>query len=223
MSKNLSESSVTCPACGAEQDSSECNMGTLGNRMHCRCRYCGAGFSHVVRGRKPSRPRVEAMDDDDDEGDWALPGDIAGPDGKFDFMQAVQFDLNHCTKCHGEIDADEVENLDGVCRDCKTDEGEGDELERDDIAPPDDAEGLGLEPTGGDEKIKLHDIGGVSRKSGNDDDGNKWIQFEVDYNAEQEPGECSICGAELESGWMCLDGGEEVCDDHVDMDEEDEG
>lgn len=65
------------------------------------------------------------------------------------------------------------------------------------------------------ETIKLHDIEGFSRKSGTDEHGCQWIQFEVDAFAEQLPGECSVCGAEIESGWTCLDGGEEVCDEHV--------
>ena len=56
---------------------------------------------------------------------------------------------------------------------------------------------------------------GIGRLSGKDDQGNEWMQFEVDYLAEQEPGECCICGKEIESGWLLLDGGEEVCDDHV--------
>ena len=42
-----------------------------------------------------------------------------------------------------------------------------------------------------------------------------WTQFEVDYFAEQDDGECAICGEILTSGWMCLDGGEEICDEHV--------
>jgi hypothetical protein len=58
---------------------------------------------------------------------------------------------------------------------------------------------------------------GISRKYGTDENGNVWIEFEVDYFAEQTPGECSVCGAELESGWLCMDGGEEVCEDHVDI------
>ena len=65
------------------------------------------------------------------------------------------------------------------------------------------------------EKIQLHDVTGCSRFSGTDDSGNQWIQFEVDYLAEQTDGECSICGKILTEGWLCLDGGEEVCGDHV--------
>ncbi|MEK6862325.1 MAG: hypothetical protein AABY07_10270 [Nanoarchaeota archaeon] len=42
-------------------------------------------------------------------------------------------------------------------------------------------------------------------------------QFEVDHLAEQNTGGCCICGAELESGWMCLDGGDEVCSEHIDI------
>ena len=66
-----------------------------------------------------------------------------------------------------------------------------------------------------DQTIRLHDIDGISRLSGTDAAGNHWIQFEVDYFAQQQDGVCSICCAVLASGWMCLDGGEEVCPDHV--------
>ena len=65
------------------------------------------------------------------------------------------------------------------------------------------------------ETIKLVNAEGISRLSGDDENGNKWVEFEVDYFAEQEAGECSICGKELESGWMCLDGGDEVCASHI--------
>lgn len=68
--------------------------------------------------------------------------------------------------------------------------------------------------------IMLHDVDGFARKSGTDTNGCYWIEFEVDYFAEQEDGECSICGKTLSSGWMCLDGGDEVCDSHVDFEEE---
>lgn len=65
------------------------------------------------------------------------------------------------------------------------------------------------------EQIFLHDISGFARKSGIDFQGNQWIEFEVDWFAEQETGVCEICGAELEFGWLCLDGGGEVCDSHI--------
>lgn len=65
------------------------------------------------------------------------------------------------------------------------------------------------------EKIVLRDIEGFAVLSGTDQDGLTWTQFEVDEFAEQEPGECDICGKELWSGWVCLDGGDEVCDCHV--------
>ena len=64
-------------------------------------------------------------------------------------------------------------------------------------------------------RIKLHDVEGFARLSGIDEDGCTWIQFEVDVFAGQEFGECSICGAILSSGWMCMDGGEEVCEAHI--------
>lgn len=65
------------------------------------------------------------------------------------------------------------------------------------------------------EVIVLHDIEGIAVLSGTDQDGLTWTQFEVDSFAEQEPGTCDICGKELWSGWVCLDGGDEVCDSHV--------
>lgn len=65
------------------------------------------------------------------------------------------------------------------------------------------------------EMIRLTNIEGFSVLSGKDSAGADWKQFSVDYLAEQLPGECAICGAILESGWLCLDDGEEVCDEHV--------
>jgi hypothetical protein len=67
--------------------------------------------------------------------------------------------------------------------------------------------------------IKLTNIQGIARKSGTDQDGLAWIEFEVDELAEQTTGECSICGAEIASGWLCLDGGDEACDEHVEYEE----
>jgi hypothetical protein len=69
------------------------------------------------------------------------------------------------------------------------------------------------EPT--NETIVLHDVSGFARKSGTDIRGNQWLEFDVDYFAEQEKGICSICGTEIEFGWLCLDGGEEVCHNHI--------
>jgi hypothetical protein len=63
--------------------------------------------------------------------------------------------------------------------------------------------------------VYLNNVSGISRLSGVDEHGNSWIQFEVDYFAEQDDGECAICGEVLIYGWMCLDGGEEICDEHV--------
>jgi len=64
------------------------------------------------------------------------------------------------------------------------------------------------------ETIRLHDLQGISRRGGTDEQGNQWIEFEVDL-AQQMACECSICGATIESGWLCLDGGEKVCNAHV--------
>lgn len=63
--------------------------------------------------------------------------------------------------------------------------------------------------------ITLHNVEGIASKSGMDSAGNLYIDFEVDYFAEQMDGECAQCGAVLSGGWMCLDGSEEFCYDHV--------
>ena len=63
-------------------------------------------------------------------------------------------------------------------------------------------------------KIKL-DKDRFARQGGVDENDNHFIDFEVDYFADQDTGECSICGKELESGFICLDGGEEFCSDHI--------
>jgi len=70
-----------------------------------------------------------------------------------------------------------------------------------------------------EERVILSDVEGISRLSGTDQHGARWIEFEVDYFAEQVPGTCVICGATLESGWLCLDGGDEVCSEHVEFEE----
>ena len=56
--------------------------------------------------------------------------------------------------------------------------------------------------------VYLDNVSGIGRLSGVDEHGNSWIQFEVDYFAEQDDGACAICGEILTSGLMCLDGGE---------------
>lgn len=63
--------------------------------------------------------------------------------------------------------------------------------------------------------ITIHNVGGVAIKSGQDHQGNMFTQFFVDYLAEQTDGECAQCGAEIDMGWMCLDGGEEYCFEHI--------
>jgi hypothetical protein len=41
--------------------------------------------------------------------------------------------------------------------------------------------------------------------------------FIVDYFAEQTDGECSLCGLTIDAGWLCLDGGEEFCNGHIEV------
>ena len=63
--------------------------------------------------------------------------------------------------------------------------------------------------------IVLHNISGISIKSGSTHDDAQFIQFFVDYLADQQDGECTQCGAVIDMGWMCLDDGDEYCFDHV--------
>jgi hypothetical protein len=60
---------------------------------------------------------------------------------------------------------------------------------------------------------------GIARKSGTSDNGSvSWIDFVIDYMAEQTEGECCECGKVIDGhGWLCLDGGEQACDDCVDF------
>lgn len=69
----------------------------------------------------------------------------------------------------------------------------------------------------GEEKILLHDVEGIARKSGVDQHGCRWMEFTVDYGALEEDGECSICGKTISAGWLCLDGGDEMCAKHVEL------
>ena len=71
--------------------------------------------------------------------------------------------------------------------------------------------------------IRLQGIQGISKLSGTDQHGLTWTQFEVDYLAEQEDGECVECHDTLSSGWMCMDGHvypDELCAEHVLFDTE---
>jgi hypothetical protein len=60
----LTESEVTCPACGGDGG----ELGTLGNLKHYRCRDCGIGFHHKVKPtkkkvRKVTKEEVEQIDE----------------------------------------------------------------------------------------------------------------------------------------------------------------
>jgi hypothetical protein len=66
------------------------------------------------------------------------------------------------------------------------------------------------------EVIELVDGGGISRRFGTDAQGTTWVEWVMDAFACEEPGECAICGrGDLEHTFTCLDGGEEVCPEHI--------
>ena len=57
----------------------------------------------------------------------------------------------------------------------------------------------------------------IARLSGQDEYDLNWIEFETDWFAGENPANCSICGEEITAGWLCLDGGEEVCATHINL------
>ena len=70
--------------------------------------------------------------------------------------------------------------------------------------------------------ITITVTGGISRLDGVCEEGAEWTQFEVDYLAEQTDGECVECRKTINEGWLCLDGGEEACNECVTVIQPDE-
>ena len=66
-------------------------------------------------------------------------------------------------------------------------------------------------------KPQLTVTDGFARLSGHDENGCHWIEFTVDYFADETDGECARCGATVSSGWLCLDGADEYCRSCVDV------
>jgi hypothetical protein len=60
--------------------------------------------------------------------------------------------------------------------------------------------------------VFLVTLDGFARKFGNDADGAAWTESERE---DAELDDCAICGALISSGWLCLDGGDVVCDAHI--------
>ena len=48
-------------------------------------------------------------------------------------------------------------------------------------------------------------------------DGLTWAEFKVDEFAAQQNGNCWACNSEISEGFMCMDGGEELCLDCVEL------
>ena len=51
--------------------------------------------------------------------------------------------------------------------------------------------------------------------SGTDPAGAFWVPFEADGSEGEDTSQCAICDDDIESGYLCLDGGTEVCSEHV--------
>ena len=71
--------------------------------------------------------------------------------------------------------------------------------------------------SGDDTTVTIPVATGFARLSGECTNGLQWIEYELDPFTMDEPyeDECSICGREIVAGWLCLDGGETVCSEHV--------
>lgn len=66
--------------------------------------------------------------------------------------------------------------------------------------------------------LLIHSDGqGISRKSGIDTYGCTWVEVEVDAFAEQTDLICSECETVTDTGWLCLDGGQERCNSCIDF------
>lgn len=64
----------------------------------------------------------------------------------------------------------------------------------------------------------LQITGGISRKTATDlETKASFIEYDIDYLAGETPEECTIEGCDImvTHGWLCLDGGELYCEDHV--------
>ena len=61
------------------------------------------------------------------------------------------------------------------------------------------------------------DSEGTAIQSGIDDYGCKWVRIEVDEFAEQTEIICDECDTITDTGWLCLDGGEERCTDCIEF------
>jgi hypothetical protein len=57
------------------------------------------------------------------------------------------------------------------------------------------------------------------RRSGRDLRGRDWIEFDVAYDQGQHDAVCAICGRPISSGWVCLASCDEICDDHLTIEE----
>lgn len=83
-----------------------------------------------------------------------------------------------------------------------------------------------------DDVVTIPLASGIARLSGECTNGLMWTEYQLDepYLCDDGEGcntdgmegsclghgdECSICSREIYQGWLCLDGGEVVCSEHV--------
>ena len=63
--------------------------------------------------------------------------------------------------------------------------------------------------------IHLHHLEGETTFSGTDDKGLVWSQFIISELSDEVPAICAICRQEINTGWHCIDNGDEICNCHV--------
>ena len=75
--------------------------------------------------------------------------------------------------------------------------------------------------------IKLKNIQGIARKSGEDEFGNYYLEYNLDLEdieLDEDGNEiwdiCEECGKEITEGWVCMDGGETYCRSCIEIEKE---
>ncbi len=63
--------------------------------------------------------------------------------------------------------------------------------------------------------LMIEDGEAGSRSAVDLETGKVFTEFEREFQPGGSIGYCVVCDTALESGWMCLDGGEEYCEEHV--------
>ena len=64
---------------------------------------------------------------------------------------------------------------------------------------------------------KLTLTGGTARRTATCEENCSFIEFEVDWLAGEDVDFCTVCELAIETGWLCLDGGNVYCHEQVEV------